>query len=261
MKMAIFSIKVLLISSVAITTGLLLKLREPETREFFTSVVPQIWASLLSWLTPPYLYLIVNGIIISIAASSRFHRKIEEGSDLIVPFKGQDPTEVQPEFNAAVYRRGEKEEEEEEAPERRDSTENSIVREKPRVSVSFWSRKRAKGTHSHQGNKGLSLARPERHETMESIWKMIMEGRPVAHMKKSDTWERNRHPRSNILNKSDTMRERSSTPLSPPLLIPERRAPVRREPSLSQEELNQRVEEFIKKFNQEIRLQRRDSLE
>lgn len=36
--------------------------------------VPAIWSFILPWLRPPYLHLVTNGIIIAIAAASRFRR-------------------------------------------------------------------------------------------------------------------------------------------------------------------------------------------
>lgn len=36
--------------------------------------VPAIWSFILPWLRPPYLHLVFNGIIIAIAAASRFRR-------------------------------------------------------------------------------------------------------------------------------------------------------------------------------------------
>lgn len=49
---------------------------------FLSSEVPRMYGSLLSWLVPPYLYIIINGIILSIAASSRFHKVAAEDVDL-----------------------------------------------------------------------------------------------------------------------------------------------------------------------------------
>lgn len=58
----------------------------PLASEFSASHLPLIWASLLSWLKPPYLFFIVNGIIIGIAATSRFHHNHHhDGSERQVP--------------------------------------------------------------------------------------------------------------------------------------------------------------------------------
>lgn len=36
--------------------------------------IPAIWSFILPWLRPPYLHIVINGIIIAIAAASRFCR-------------------------------------------------------------------------------------------------------------------------------------------------------------------------------------------
>ncbi|CAA2951351.1 Hypothetical predicted protein [Olea europaea subsp. europaea] len=42
--------------------------------KFLIPFIFQIWSIVLPWLSPPYLYIIMNCIIIAIAASSRFHK-------------------------------------------------------------------------------------------------------------------------------------------------------------------------------------------
>lgn len=114
------------------------------------------------------------------------------------------------------------------------------------------------------GGRALSVAKPKRHETMENTWKAITEGRAMPlsrHMKKSETWE-NHGREINVdsldpspVKKSETFKDRTNQPTSSP-----GSAKLRKEPSLSQDELNRRVEAFIKNFNEEMRLQRQESL-
>lgn len=118
----------------------------------------------------------------------------------------------------------------------------------------------------------LKVSKPKTQDTLESTWKTITEGHSMPstrHLKKSDTWNSQSHrnnsplmdrngvpPNRKQMKKSETFSERSKTPASP--------SPgsgnLRKEPSLTNDELNRRVEAFINKFNEEMRLQRQESL-
>lgn len=111
------------------------------------------------------------------------------------------------------------------------------------------------------------MARPKKQETLESTWKMITEGRHVPltrHMKKSDTWDPHATPAMDHLTtvpKSATFKDRidrESSPLPPQAAAAVAR--IRKEPSLGQDELNRKVEAFIHKFNEDMRMQRQESL-
>ncbi|XP_047266613.1 uncharacterized protein LOC107869856 [Capsicum annuum] len=117
-----------------------------------------------------------------------------------------------------------------------------LVIEKPLVSSRFSQRKTLTRS-SPQGAKSLRVARVKRQETLETTWKKITEGRHVPltrHFNKTDTWRhQNRGSESPVQNTKRTTLE----------------------PSPSQDELNRRVEAFIKKFNEEMKLQREQSLQ
>lgn len=118
------------------------------------------------------------------------------------------------------------------------------------------------------GGRALKVSKPKRHETLENTWKTITEGRAMPltrHLKKLDTWENHgRHINVGELDpfpmkKSETFKDRTNHQLPPASSSPAA-GKLRKEPSLSQDELNRRVEAFIQKFNEEMRLQRQESL-
>lgn len=310
------SLKVLLISSGVLSIALGLKLSVPLVMEFSVSQAPLLWSTFRSWLKPPYLYFVINGIIITIVASSRFHQNngenekteelmqqqprskilVEQRPDLEYEMKSSldfdsvetvvyeqkeivqevETTVFEAETNVAVVDDGDGgdvfaiSKSEWIPPRRMDSSEIPLdvlfPVEKPPASSRFGHRKPVKA--NPEGGRALKVAKPKRHETLESTWKMITEGRAMPltrHLKKLDTFEN--HGReinvetmadSPLVKKSETFRDRTNYQL-PPSSSPAS-GKLRKEPSLSQDELNRRVEAFIKKFNEEMRLQRQESL-
>ncbi|XP_047161620.1 uncharacterized protein LOC124831615 isoform X2 [Vigna umbellata] len=207
--------------------------------------LPLVWTFLLLCFKPPYLFLLLNTIIISIVASSRFHHSKPQS----------DPTPPPPLQPKSLLQEQEVEKEiihQEITLKRTDSTEIPSSTEKPLVSARFTHRKFLKSTS--EGGRALKVVgKAKRHETLESTWKAITEGRSVPlsrHMKKCDTWQSRGNLAPSLENKSGEIFTDVSTA-----------GRLRKEPSLSQEELNRRVEAFIRKFNEEMRLQRQESLE
>ncbi|GLT33483.1 hypothetical protein SLA2020_080700 [Shorea laevis] len=319
----ILSLKVLLISTGVLSLAFGLKVSVPLVLDFSVSQAPVLWSSVASWLRPPFLYVIINAIIITIVASSRFHRRDgdNEKADRQMPVQKVtvDPNPAfqykvqnsRSDFGAAepsvvVFEQKQREvvgagavvedknvvvedlngdrgdelvsSKSECNPLRRmDSSEIPmeilLPVEKPLVSARFGHRKLVNKA-SPEGFRSLRVAKPKRHETMESTWKMITEKKAMPlsrHLKKSetfkDTWENqvNVDPLaepSPVVKKLETFNDRTNFQLSPAQgsSSPASVLKLRKEPSLSQDELNRRVEAFIKKFNEEMRLQRQESL-
>nr|GME20321.1 Cyclin-L1 like [Ipomoea batatas] len=306
------SLRILLISTTVISAAVMLKISAPAITDFAVSNVPSIWNAVVSWLRPPYLYLVINCIIITIVASSKLQSKLDDHvsapppdthvqalpqvreiqppatvfSDLVPSFSdvvlNNQTASTRPEVfsyvtaSAFPEEEAKKEKEEDEfvisrsswTPlTRQESSDYSVSTEKPPASSRFSHRKNAKSTPD-SGKGALAVSKPKRQDTLESTWKTITEGRAMPltrHLRKSDTWETHggrSHLRQEKMTKSETFNDRSTAAgkSSSPSPLSARSAKLRKEPSLGQDELNRRVEAFIKKFNEEMRMQRQESL-
>ncbi|CAL9040575.1 uncharacterized protein LOC135622365 [Musa acuminata AAA Group] len=330
--MVMLSHKAALASAVVVVTAAAMLLHAgPPIKRLLAAEVPRAFASIVVWLTPPYLYFVLNAVILCIAASFRFDKPHAESTELassptpemvVHLMEYMPPYEEELVENASSTRfvtatteddrgdqeaivLGEKETvskaetvgEEQEvgpefvtsssnfSPEQRPSTESPMEYlaglEKPLVSIRFGHRKSLKP--GPDGKALRRVARPRREETLESTWRTITEGRamPLArHLKKSDTLDTRvvredaaESDAAAAIRKSETFSDRATArPLagggvgeSSSSLTSKTsgvgRGRLRREPSLGQEELNRRVEAFIKKFNEDMRLQRQQSLQ
>ncbi|KAI4333723.1 hypothetical protein L6164_018496 [Bauhinia variegata] len=335
----VVSLKVVLISIGVLSMAMALKFSVPVVLDFIVSDAPSIWSFFHTWLRPPYLYILVNFIIITIVASSKLqkHRNGYAPSPdtvlLQVPavtslpnepvkisgdmrteyavYNGPNtvvlplvPPSLAPELvnisgdartdyavysgvisNGYVYEasvpanvlqprisESEKTQSNDKITnsseaiitpssvktslQRKDSLDFSFSneKEKPPLSARFAHRKAVEAS-PEGGKAALGVSKPKRHDTLESTWKTITEGRPMP------LTDQNTPPNPKLTKKSETFNERSkkgrenSSPSPSP-----GSGKVRKEPSLSHDELNRRVEAFIKKFNEEMRLQRQESL-
>ncbi|KAM3285205.1 hypothetical protein P3S67_024004 [Capsicum chacoense] len=331
----ILSLKVALISIGAISLALLAKASIP----LVLYELPTIWSAVVVWLKPPYLYFVINGIIVIIVATScsSNHKESSSGdqfqtlitartpppSDFIaitqpaelelhtvqsevkvfeaatVPVHETEVFEVKPVLvNGSVVVVNHEDEDVNNEPDESDAivdsesagapspeteAKNELLllpaTEKPLASSRFSNRKPPVKMNP-EGVKSLKVARSKKPETLENTWKMITEGRHVPltrHMKKSETFNNGRHvpveddvaqeenensttfqlpqhhEQRHVL-KSETFKDRTN--YESPATVK-----IRKDQSLSSDELNRKVEAFIKKFNEDMRLQRQQSMQ
>lgn len=263
MSMGIISILVLL--KVAII---------PYTLDLVLSTLPSLWFSARRWVTLPFLYIIVNFIIITIAASSTFPQKTSNQipfSDSPSPSDLKHTTILGPEnqTNEPLEKEVEEvivEEEEEDKVEDFEEDKGVVkVEDFDFFCNKFITNSSPSPPEKCSNDYFLEDYDEKGDDTLEATWRAIMEGQGKTkkpQLTKSDTWaarivkaepfcnnngEYDEDPvawAQKELKKSETFNDRAS---------------LRREKSMSQEELNRRAEAFIKKFNNQMKLQRLES--
>uniref|UniRef100_A0A7N0V670 DUF4408 domain-containing protein n=1 Tax=Kalanchoe fedtschenkoi TaxID=63787 RepID=A0A7N0V670_KALFE len=304
----ITSFKVVLMSTGLLSLTMALKVSVPVIGDFILYEAPMLWNYLVSCFRPPYLYLLINSIIITIAASSKLQSSSSESDSTSTDLASPQPVErslisekdfadagpefdfVHPMANVVVdddddeTGRGDAEarvsdavaddgDPEDEFEISRGSwmplmkgtlyeTESAFF-DKPSASARFSSRRSPRS--SPEVGRVLGVSKRKASETLENTWRTITDGRPMPlarHLRKSDTFNNPtmqqqavESPPHRMMQKSETFggSNLNTTP-SPGS------GRLRRESSLSQDELNRRVEAFINKFNEEMRLQRHESL-
>ncbi|XP_047318380.1 uncharacterized protein LOC124921732 [Impatiens glandulifera] len=325
-------IQIVLISVGVIFTAVILNLSFPVVTQFVVSDLPFIWNSIISWFKPPYLYLVINCIILILIASSKFQQQnlssnsnatdnlpllllqppteispdvadnlpllllqsstddvkiveidasvevtdtvirsfpsdstssvvgIETGMEMTVMATGDEGAAAQMEMTAMAA--DSVEESTVLSLQRWNSSEKSVWDEKPPRSNRFSHRKPIKSNMDGGRSSSLKVSKPKRHETLESTWKAITEGRAMPYTrhirKSSDKWQ-DEDDNDGRRQKLVANLDEETTNYSPPAARRTRK--LKRESSPGQDELNRRVEAFIKKFNEEMRLQRQRSLQ
>lgn len=101
------------------------------------------------------------------------------------------------------------------------------------------------------------MAKPKRNETLENTWKMIMEGKSAlpltSYYKRPDTFglgEEATRQSGGVLKKAETFSDRTNCNQSLPVMTPTVKV-KKVKMTRSRDELNRRIEAFIKKCNDE----------
>ncbi|KAM7265174.1 hypothetical protein ACFE04_002857 [Oxalis oulophora] len=296
MALSLLCMKLVLISTGVLSVVFAVKNSVPLVVDFSTTQAPAIWSGFCSWLKPPFLYVIINGIIISIAASSRFYNTnqsspldeerervtVSDLDDCHVSLRHQSYGYVE---EIETINKSVEDDVDDDDDDVAEETKSVLVTEstwtprtdlpeiqsppveKPLVSSRFCQRKPSK-LSPEGGGRTLGVTKPKRQETLENTWKKITEGRSMPlnrYLKKSETFAENFNGTVEAyqVKKSETFKDRtnyqSPSPSPSPVKV---KTPLklRKEPTLNNDELNRRVEAFIKKFNQDMRMQRQESI-
>ncbi|KAK9115519.1 hypothetical protein Sjap_014466 [Stephania japonica] len=266
---AIWTVKVGLLFIGVVSTGFLFKLAIPYSVSVLLSWIPRVWISFRTWLSPPYLYIVVNFIIIGIAASSSFHQKPSDDDEKTSNSNSNSNNEkelVEEEESSCSVVVDDQVVEIKRIDDGADSSASSTLLgqwstvNQEQVVENVADKVFSKDDLKSDGRASNRTEKSKSSESLEETWEAIAGGGkpPARQLKKSDTWNAPpvvRAAAAPELRKSDTFSDTASSTSSGSGGLRRRGEFV-----LSQDELNRRVEAFIKTFNNNIRLERQESL-
>ncbi|XP_071736192.1 uncharacterized protein [Rutidosis leptorrhynchoides] len=319
----ILSLKTLLITVGIISIAVTIKLAIPLIVNFAVNDLHAVWSVTVSWLKPPFLYVIINGIILIIVASTHFQHNnnhenqneslhqdvnvnllnapsvnfgvpdndteriamveppvVYETKRVVADIIDVDETEVVNRFeddlvtSASTWHPSETVINDTQLTNNIEPDFEFPVREKQLVASRFVNNRKPPTKINRGGGRELRVLKPKKHETLESTWKMITEGRSMPlnrHVDKSETFKTLKNDRDRneftsavkVVKKSETFKDRKNYENENQYLqnnLPKAES-IEKLKSEASDELNRRVEAFIKKFNDDMRLQRQESLD
>ncbi|XP_030472406.2 uncharacterized protein LOC115690253 [Syzygium oleosum] len=261
----------------------------PYTSTFLVSTIPCFWSSIKVFFAPPYIYILLNIIIAAIVASSTFHHQsqimkpvkrallhTEKSLNLNFGFKREEDEAAVFEVVASQDATKESHRQDQEW-KNITFTQNQEKQEeviKPMVVVASvdknvdpstetsddeaLSGKSGKLTGETAGEEKVGSPKPEEpDDSLDSVWMAIMESqgrRATRQLKKSDTWDS--PPRVVTAARAEAL---PPPPTARPCRRELRKSDTFRERVTNHDELHRRADEFIRKTNNDLRLQREES--
>lgn len=265
-------IKVAVVSTVITAMSLLVMSFVPTAVDLSLSRLPILWSSFLSWLKPPYLFVIINVIIVStIVASSKYFQSsgdrdcevkdVDMGGHFVAIFS---PPMVVTDVNRSEVVCEEKEEEKILGLNNGGdelvmlSKVHESETKKPLVSARFSHRKPVKVSSKGNKRKAPRVVKPKWHE---NTWKMMvteeLKSTPLTShsCRRHETLRLAAGETQPVFRESETFRDITNNYPMSPTVTPLVKMGKEMSPSL--EELNRKFEAFIKKGKEEILESRR----